>query len=170
MDRGDWQVTVHGVAELDTTEHTHRDMHNYLNTISKPSDKLILLVVCRQVRASLVAQSVKNLPAVQEIRVWSLGWEDPLEKETATHSSILAWKISWTEGCSPWGCKESGMTEQLTLMSRWQRCASPIWSGREADMGVTSHGDSFPVQTPVSDLNLDETGELETLTFLKPVL
>ena len=69
MDRGDWQVTVHGVAELDTTEHTHNDMHNYLNTISKPSDKLILLVVCRQVRASLVAQSVKNLPAVQEIRV-----------------------------------------------------------------------------------------------------
>lgn len=43
----------------------------------------------------------------------------------------------------------------------------------EADkkqMGVTSHGDSIPVQTPVSDLNLDETGELETLTFLKPVL
>ena len=47
-------------------------------------------------RASLVAQPVKNLPAVQEIRVRSLGWEDPLEKEMATHSSILAWKISWT--------------------------------------------------------------------------
>ena len=46
---------------------------------------------------SLVAQSVKNLPAVQETQVWSLGWEDPLEKEMATHSSILAWKISWTE-------------------------------------------------------------------------
>ena len=46
---------------------------------------------------SLVAQSVKNLPAVQETRVQSLGWEDPLEKEMATHSSILAWKISWTE-------------------------------------------------------------------------
>ena len=44
-----------------------------------------------------VAQSVKNLPAVQETRVQSLGWEDPLEKEMATHSSILAWKISWTE-------------------------------------------------------------------------
>ena len=41
--------------------------------------------------------------------------EDPLEKEIATHSSILAWKISWTEGCSPWGRKESGMTERLTL-------------------------------------------------------
>ena len=47
--------------------------------------------------ASLVAQSVKNLPAVQETRVQSLGWEDPLEKEMATHSSILTWKIPWTE-------------------------------------------------------------------------
>ena len=62
-------------------------------------------------RASLVTQLVKNLPAVQETRVLFLGWEDPLEKEMATHSSILAWKISWTEGCSPWGCKESGTTE-----------------------------------------------------------
>ena len=44
----------------------------------------------------LVAQSVKNLPAVQETCVRSLGWEDPLEKEMATHSSI-SWKISWTE-------------------------------------------------------------------------
>ena len=43
--------------------------------------------------SSLVSQSVKNLPAVQETRVWSLGWEDPLAKEMATHSSILAWKI-----------------------------------------------------------------------------
>ena len=46
--------------------------------------------------ASLVAQSVKNLPAVQETWVQTLGWEDPLEKEMANHSSILAWKISWT--------------------------------------------------------------------------
>ena len=46
---------------------------------------------------SLVAQSVKNLPAIQETRVRSLGLEDPLEKEMGTHSSILAWKISWTE-------------------------------------------------------------------------
>ena len=48
-------------------------------------------------RGSLVAQTVKRLPAVQETRVRSLGWEDPLEKEMATHSSILAWKIPWTE-------------------------------------------------------------------------
>ena len=51
--------------------------------------------------ASLVAQRVKNLPAMQEIWVWetwvrSLGWEDPLQKGKATHSSILAWRIPWT--------------------------------------------------------------------------
>ena len=48
-------------------------------------------------RASLIAQLVKNLPAMQETWVQFLGWEDPLEKEMATHSSILAWRIPWTE-------------------------------------------------------------------------
>ena len=48
-------------------------------------------------RASLVAQMVKNLPAMQETRVLSLGWEDPLEKGMTTHSSILACRIPWTE-------------------------------------------------------------------------
>ena len=47
--------------------------------------------------ASLVAQMIKTLPAVQETWVRSLGWEDPLEDEMATHSSILAWRIPWTE-------------------------------------------------------------------------
>ena len=46
---------------------------------------------------TLVAQLVKNPPVMQETWVQSLGWEDPLEKETATHSSILAWRIPWTE-------------------------------------------------------------------------
>ena len=46
---------------------------------------------------SLVAQMVKHLPAVRETRVWSLGWEDLLEKEMTTHSSILAWRIPWME-------------------------------------------------------------------------
>ena len=67
--------------------------------------------------ASLVAQTVKSLPAVQENQVWSLGREDPLEKEMATHSSNLAWRISWIErslACySPWGRKESDTTERL---------------------------------------------------------
>ena len=46
--------------------------------------------------ASRVAQLVKNLPAIQETWARSLGWEDPLEKRKATHSSILAWRIPWT--------------------------------------------------------------------------
>ena len=57
-----------------------------------------------EVSASLVAQTVKRLPAMRETQVQSLGWEDPLEKEMATHSSILAWRIPWTEelvGYSP---------------------------------------------------------------------
>ena len=50
-----------------------------------------------QRRAPLVAQTVKNLPAVKETRVLSLVWEYPLEKGMATHSNILAWRIPWTE-------------------------------------------------------------------------
>ena len=48
-------------------------------------------------QASLVTQMVKNLPVRQETQVGSLGWEDPLEKEVATHSGILTWRIPWTE-------------------------------------------------------------------------
>ena len=50
----------------------------------------------------------------QEMRIWFLGQEDPLEEDMATHSSIVAWRIPWTEepgGCSPLSCEESGMTE-----------------------------------------------------------
>ena len=65
--------------------------------------------------ASLVVQVVKNLPAMQETTVWSLGWEDPLEKEMATCSSILAWRVPWTEEPGRlWGRKESDTTERLT--------------------------------------------------------
>ena len=64
--------------------------------------------------ASLVAQSVKNLPAMQETWVRSLGWEDALEKEMATHSSILAWEILWTE--EPGGLQSMGVTESWTRL------------------------------------------------------
>ena len=57
-------------------------------------------------RASLVAQMVKNLPAMQETQVQFLGWEDPLEKEMATQSSILAWRIPQTE--EPGGLQSMG--------------------------------------------------------------
>ena len=59
-----------------------------------------------QNQASLVAQVVKNLPAMQETQVQSLGCKDPLEKEIATHSSIFAWRIRWTE--EPSGLQSMG--------------------------------------------------------------
>ena len=65
---------------------------------------------------SLVAKRVKKLPGIQETWIQSLSWVDPLEKGMATHSSILAWRIPWTEGpvgYSPWGCKELDRTKQL---------------------------------------------------------
>ena len=80
-----------------------------LPTLSPPTTPSLLRGFIEPIvisRASLVAQSVKNLPAVQETQVRSLGWEDPLEKEMATHSSILAWKISWTE--EPGGLQSMG--------------------------------------------------------------
>ena len=64
------------------------------------------------IRASLVAQVVKNLPAMQETWVQSVGQEDPLEKETATHSNILAWKISWME--EPGGLQSTGLQKSWT--------------------------------------------------------
>ena len=63
--------------------------------------------------ASLVAQLVKNPPEMQETWVQSLGWEDPLEKGKATHSSILPGEFHGLY--SPWGCKKSDTAEQLSL-------------------------------------------------------
>ena len=73
-------------------------------------------LLCRQTLYH--SQLVRNPPAVWETWVQSLGWEDLLEKGIATHSSILAWRIPWTEepvGYSPGGCKESDTTKQLML-------------------------------------------------------
>ena len=58
------------------------------------------------VQASLAAQTLKNPPVMRETWVGSLGWEDPLEEETATHSSILAWRIPWRE--EPGGLQFTG--------------------------------------------------------------
>ena len=66
-------------------------------------------------KSSLVAQLVKNPPAVQEIQLQSLGREDSLEKETPTHSRILAWEIPWTE--EPGGLQSMGSQESQTLLS-----------------------------------------------------
>ena len=68
--------------------------------------------------ASLMAQIVKNMPAMQEMRVQSLGQDDPLEKEMATTSVFLTAESHGQRnpvGYSPWGCKQSDMTEWLAL-------------------------------------------------------
>ena len=79
--------------------------------LGNPMDRRSLWVTDN---SSLVAQMVKCLPTMWETQVRSLGQEDPLEKEMATHSSTLAWKIPWMEsmvGYSLWGCKESDMSK-----------------------------------------------------------
>ena len=74
-----------------------------------------MLLLRREWWASLVAQMVKNPPAMQETQVQSPGWEDTLEKGMASHSSILAWRIPWTE--------ESGL-----LQSMWLQNVRHNWS------------------------------------------
>ena len=73
---------------------------------------------------------VKYLPAIQETWVCSLGWERHLEMGMATHSSILAWRIPWTEepgGYSPWGHKESDLTERLTPFLQMHKIYIKFW-------------------------------------------
>ena len=72
-----------------------------------------------------MALAVKNLPAMQETQVKSLGQEEPLEEGMATHSSILAWRILWTEnlaGYSLQGHKESHMTKRLAMQAHTHIC------------------------------------------------
>ena len=105
-----------------------------------------------------MTQVVKNLPAMLETWVWSLGWEDPLEKEMATHSSILLWRIPLTEkpaGYTPWGPKESDMSERLSLthsvnqywcvqfssvqsLSRVLLFVTPWIAARQASLSITN--------------------------------
>ena len=82
-----------------------RARRSLVSCFTPQSTSFAWLLECR--RASPVAQMVKNLPAIQETWVRSLGWEDPLEKGTTTHSSILAWRIPWTE--EPGGLLSMGL-------------------------------------------------------------
>ena len=91
----------------------YRSLSDLLHLV-KSSSMIIFSSI--HVAASLVAQVVKHLPIMQETRVQSLGREDPLEKEMATHSSILAWKIPWTE--EP-GRLVHGVTKSRTRLSNF---------------------------------------------------
>ena len=88
------------------------DIQNYIR-FSCIIFNYISSIILVSVGASLVAQMVKCLPAIWETQVQILGWEDPLEKEMATHSSTLAWKIPWTEEPCGLQSKELDMTEHL---------------------------------------------------------
>ena len=94
-DRKAWSAAVHGVTKSQTRlsdwTTTNQGIASATRTeVWNCSD-------LSRIWTSMVAQTVKCLPMTWETQVWSLGQEDPLEKETATHSSILAWKIPWTE-------------------------------------------------------------------------
>ena len=92
--------------------------NSYVKFYQVPQNTTVFGDTASKNKASLVAQMVKNLPAMQDTQVWSLGQEDLLEKEMATHSSILAWRIHRERslvGYSSEGHKESDMTERLTL-------------------------------------------------------
>ena len=91
MGRGSWWDTVYGVACNWATQHTHE-----CPIYSSPGRVLIYYILFA-LTASLVAQRLKRLPPMRATGVLSLGWEDPLGKEIATHSSILAWRIPWLE-------------------------------------------------------------------------
>ena len=95
-------------AGLDETQAGIKIAGRNINNLRYADDTTLM------VEASLVAQRLKHLPATRETWVRSLSWEDPLEKKMATHSSILAWRIPWTEepdGLQSTGRKESDMTE-----------------------------------------------------------
>ena len=82
---------------------------NSIDFINDPNQNYIYTHTHTPTWASLVAQMVKNLPAMRQTWVQSLGWEDPLEKGKANHSSILAWRIPWTE--------EPGRLQSMGLQS-----------------------------------------------------
>ena len=85
--------STRGPVEMNGGEHEVKSVNTKLPLT--PSTSLVFTLIPFS-SASLVAQMEKHLPTMWETWVRSLGWEDPLEKETATHSSILAWKIPWT--------------------------------------------------------------------------
>ena len=88
------------------------------------------LIFINLINMSLVAQTVKRLSTMQETQVRSLGWEDPLEKEMAIHSSTVAWKIPWTEKpgrLQSMGLQRVGNDFTFTFTLRWKRSTSRLY-------------------------------------------
>ena len=85
-----WGCLVAGKSGLPLIVH-YSELYNYFIIYHN-----VIIIEIKCTKASLVAQLVKNPPAIWKTWVQSLGWEDPLEKRKAMHSSILAWRIPWT--------------------------------------------------------------------------
>ena len=121
--------------------------------------------LCYSLGASLVAQTVKNLPAMWETWVGSLGWEDPLEEGMATHSSILAWKISWTE--EPGGLQSTGSQKvRHDWMTKHSTAQADFWTFGRSDfrarwvfmtfLGMLGGGDTCHFRCHFLSFILDE--------------
>ena len=122
MDREAWWATVHGVTKSRTWVSDFT-----FTTISSLNNDMTIVSSMMSGGTSLVAQSIKNTPAMRETRVQSLGLEDPLEKEMATHANILAWRILWTGepgGLQSMGSQRVGhdwVTNTRWLILQWSR-------------------------------------------------
>ena len=108
MNREAWEATVHGVAK----SQSRLSDFTFSSTMESPQRQEFCLFT---VSPSLVAQTVKRLPTMRETQFQSLGQEDLLEKEMATHSSILAWEIPWTE--EPGGLQSLGSQKSRTQLN-----------------------------------------------------
>ena len=129
MDRGAWWATVHGVTKSWTPcaiEHTiNQKMKDHINAPT------VFGCALSQHQASLVAQLVKNC-AMGETWVPSVGWEDALEKGKATYSTILAWRIPWTEqpgGLQSVGSKRVRLSLSLSCPSKRSLFIYDTWPG-----------------------------------------
>ena len=148
LDRGGLQsiASKRASKRLSTREHTHRDryfMHGEpCSAFLGNQDWEVVLMVPLMERASLVAQRLKHLPGMWETRVRSLSWEDPLEKEMATHSSTLSWRIPWREEpgrLQSRGRKESDTTERLHFLSYGDAQSSmQLWTGQTRTLKAAS--------------------------------
>ena len=104
-----WKRAQQPIPEADLMISFH-SLWDQLHSRASASQQFPSYTSALQGGSSLVAQMIKNLPAMQDMWVQSLGWEDPLEKGMATHSSILAWRIPWIE--------ESVQLQSMGLQSR----------------------------------------------------
>ena len=122
-------------------EACHAAVSRVAKSSTQPSDWTELIRPSHPLGASLVAQNVKNPPAMQETWVRSLGQEDPLEKGMTTHSSILAWRIQWTE--EPGGLQSMGSPSRTRLRDWHFTFLSltlselPYWLAKSGDVSLS---------------------------------